>query len=206
MSTAVRFRRPRTSLATLPIDQRRGIMACGRYRHGGHALRVHVWRLLLSRQQQGSLGRGVAPKLMFLFFCDSASSSFVLHWGEKQVKSERFGLARAALWITVAAGPCLSGTAGFRVLLPLERTATLQRLLRIDLLHHHYAPCAHVIVGLLMLAYVGIHAALRLDDRVPPHKPYSHDRALLAFRRCCVGLYRRAAVRHPQFPEVHHVH
>lgn len=100
------------------------------------------------------------------------SSSVVLKWGEDRVKGGSFSSGRAALWMTVLLGLV------FLLLQAFEYTAHWKDLTpysdsygsifyTITTLH-----ALHVIVGLLMLAYVGI--LPRYGETVgTPHRVYS---------------------------------
>jgi heme/copper-type cytochrome/quinol oxidase subunit 3 len=98
-------------------------------------------------------------------------SSFVLQWGDRQVEAGRYGAARTALWITVGLGLV------FMVLQALEyadhwKTLTPQSdsygsiFYAITSFH-----ALHVIVGLLMLAFVGFLPRYGPTLR-PPYRAY----------------------------------
>jgi cytochrome c oxidase subunit III len=95
------------------------------------------------------------------------SSSAILMWGERQVKESRFAAGRIALWLTVALG------LGFLTLQGFEYTAHWRMLApysdsygsifyAITSLH-----AAHVVVGVLMLMYVGIIPRYGATARTP---------------------------------------
>jgi cytochrome c oxidase subunit III len=174
LSSAVQIPPPRTRLATLPIDQQRGLNA--------------MWLVILTEamlfvcmlgayyylgSNKDRWGEESPPDLMFPFILLAIllGSSIVLHWGERQVRVERFGAARIALWITVVLGIV------FTVIQSIEYVTQWKQLsissdsygsifYTITSLHG-----AHVIVGLLMLAYVGIQSRFGKAMR-SPHKPY----------------------------------
>ena len=174
LSSAVQIPPPRTRLATLPIDQQRGLNA--------------MWLVILTEamlfvcmfgayyylgSNKDRWGEESPPDLMFPFILLAIllGSSIVLHWGERQVRVERFGAARIALWITVVLGIV------FTVIQSIEYVTQWKQLsissdsygsifYTITSLHG-----AHVIVGLLMLAYVGIQPRFGKTMR-SPHKPY----------------------------------
>lgn len=118
------------------------------------------------------------PKLTLAFVMLGLllTSSLVLHWGEQQLKSRRFGVARVALAGTVLIGLCFVGVQvleyrnHLRTLTP--RTNVYGSIFYTITSFH----AAHVIVGLLMLSYVLILPRLEPVDR-PPYRPY-HNVAL----------------------------
>ena len=98
------------------------------------------------------------------------ASSVVLHWGERQVDSGRQGRGRAATAATILLG------VAFLAVQTLEYHRHLQRLqptsdaygsifYAITGLH-----AAHLVLGLLMLAYVLLLPDIN-GDRRPPHRP-----------------------------------
>jgi heme/copper-type cytochrome/quinol oxidase subunit 3 len=114
------------------------------------------------------------PELTFPFILLAIllASSFVLHWGEKRVQEERFGAGRIALWITVLMGLVFLGLQGYEYYdhwkeLTPQSDSYGSIFYTITSLH-----AAHVIVGLLMLAYIGILPRYGLTRRTP-HRPYT---------------------------------
>jgi len=113
------------------------------------------------------------PKLMYalIMLCVLLFSSFVLNWGERQMSAARYGAARAALWLTVLLG---LGFTGFQCLEYADHWKTLTPMsdsygsifYAITTFH-----AAHVVMGLLILAYVGI-LPTYAPTRVPPYRPY----------------------------------
>ena len=174
MSSAVQVPEREIDLAASPIDERRGwygmwcviatefmLFVCmfGAYYYLG--TNKYRW------------AEEVPPKLMYplILLVVLLGSSVVLKWGEDRVKREDFASARIALWITVVMG------LAFLLLQSFEYASHWKELTpysdsygsifyAITTLH-----AAHVVVGLLMLAYVGI--LPRYGDTVgSPHRVY----------------------------------
>jgi cytochrome c oxidase subunit III len=113
------------------------------------------------------------PKELYAFIMLAilVSSSFVLHWGERQVKRQRYGAARIALGITILMG---------LVFLAIQSVEYLDHWKDLTPYSDSYGSifytittfhAAHVIVGLLILIYTLIlprySPALR-----SPYRPY----------------------------------
>jgi heme/copper-type cytochrome/quinol oxidase subunit 3 len=118
-------------------------------------------------------GKESPPDLLFPFILLAIllGSSIVLHWGEQQVRAERFAAARIALWITVVMGLVFTAIQSWEYVtqwkqLSISSDSYGSIFYTITSLHG-----AHVIVGLLMLAYVGIQPRFGKTMR-SPHKPY----------------------------------
>jgi cytochrome c oxidase subunit III len=173
MST-VQIPPPKVSLATLPLDQKRGIhcMWC-----------VIATEAMLFVAMFGAyyyLGSNkdrwadeVAPKwwLALILMAILLASSAVLWWGEHQVKKERFTAGRIALWISVLLGIGFLALQGFEYAVEWKDVTPYSDtygsiFFTITTLH-----AAHVIAGLLMLMYVGVMPRYG-DTRRTPHKPY----------------------------------
>lgn len=98
-------------------------------------------------------------------------SSVVLHWGEKRVKKGRHGLGRIAVVVTMLLGGAFLVLSyfdyrhGFQHLLP---TSNAYGSIFYTIVSLHLA---HLLLGLLMLAYVLVLPSPEPNDR-PPHKPY----------------------------------
>lgn len=174
MSSVVQIPPPRTSLATLPIDQHRGI-------HGMYALILTEAMLFMCMfasyyylgNNKDRWAVDAAPKLVypFVLLAVLVSSSIVLNWGERRVKEERFGAARIALWCTVLLGLVFLMLQGFEYAsewkdMTPDSDSYGSIFYTITTLHG-----AHVIVGLLLLAYVGIQPRFGKTRRTP-HMPY----------------------------------
>jgi heme/copper-type cytochrome/quinol oxidase subunit 3 len=174
MSSAVQIPERDIDLAALPIDERRGwygmwcviatefmLFVCmfGAYYYLG--ANKYRW------------ADELPPKLMYplILLVVLLGSSLVLKWGEDRVKREEFTAARIALWITVAMGLV------FLLLQSFEYASHWKELTpysdsygsifyAITTLH-----AAHLVVGLLMLAYVGV--LPRYGDTLgTPHRVY----------------------------------
>ena len=133
-------------------------------RHGVHAVRLHVRGVLLSRHVIKIAGLTKLRRTLKYALHPaghSAQQQFRSGLGRTSGEERELRPARIALWITVLLGLGFLALQGFEYRYTLETTRALQRLLRLHLLRHHELHAAHVIVGLLMLMYVGIHAALR---------------------------------------------
>jgi len=174
VSSAVQIPPPRVQLATLPVDQRRGIwgMWCviateamlfmcifGAYYYPG------------SNKDRWATENPSPLHYPLILLVILLSSSFVLAWGEKQVKLDRFGAAALALWITVALGFIFLGVQGFEYRSHWAELAPYSNsygsiFYTITSLH-----AAHVIVGLLMLIYVGLLPRFAKAFR-SPHQAY----------------------------------
>lgn len=174
MSTIVQIPPPRARLALLPIDQTRGLQA--------------VWALISTESMLFMCMFGAyyylgnnkdrwaiekAPDLIypFVLLAILLSSSVVLHWGEIQVHKERFGAARAALWFTVLLGLIFLVMQGFEYAsewknLTPDTDSYGSIFYTITTLH-----AAHVIVGVMILMYVGVQPRYGFARRTP-HMPY----------------------------------
>jgi cytochrome c oxidase subunit 3 len=174
MISAYEVHERRIDLAGLPIDQERGwygmwcviatefmLFVCmfGAYYFLGN--NKYRW------------AEEMPPKLRYpiLLLIILVSSSGVLMWGEHQVKRANFFAGRLALWVTVAMG------IGFLILQSFEYADHWKQLTpysdsygsifyAITTLH-----AAHVVVGLLMLSFVGV--LPRYGETVgSPHRVY----------------------------------
>lgn len=174
MSTAVQIPPPRTSLATLPIDQRRGM-------DGMWALILTETMLFMcmfasyyylgNNKDRWALESPPHLTYPFILLAVLLSSSFVLHWGEIQVKAECFTAGRIALWFTVLLGLVFLALQGMEYAsewkdLTPDSDSYGSIFYTITTLHG-----AHVIVGLLLLGYVGIQPRFGITRRTP-HMPY----------------------------------
>jgi heme/copper-type cytochrome/quinol oxidase subunit 3 len=175
VSSTAQIAPPRASLATLPIDQRRGIYAMWAVIATEAMLFICMFgAYYYLGNNKDRWSQESAPELRFplILLVILLGSSFVLHWGERQVNGERFTLARAALWITVFLGLVFLALQGFEYYYHWSELAPYSDaygsiFYTITSLH-----AAHVIVGLMMLAYIGIQPRYGATIRTP-HKPYS---------------------------------
>lgn len=174
MSSLVQIAPPPAKLSTLPIDQSRGIQA--------------VWVLIATEAtlfacmfaayyylgtNKDRWATHEAPHLAFAFILLAIllASSAILHWGELQVNKERFRAGRIALWFTVLLGLAFLVLQGFeyasewRELTP-DTDSYGSIFYAITTLH-----AVHVIVGVLILMYVGLQPRYGFARR-SPHMPY----------------------------------
>lgn len=174
MST-VQIPPPQVSLATLPVDQKRGL-------HGMYCVIATEFMLFVAMfaayyylgSNKDRWADHVAPKwwLAVLLLIILLSSSFVLRWGEKQAESEHFGPARIALWITVLMGIGFLALQGFEYSVEWKDVTPYSDsygsvFFSITTLH-----ALHVIVGLMMLMFIGLMPRYGSTKR-SPHKPYT---------------------------------
>jgi cytochrome c oxidase subunit III len=174
LSSVVQIPPPRVKVATLPIDQTRGIQA--------------VWFLICTESMLFMSMFGAyyylgnnkdrwaiekAPHLVYPFVLLAVllSSSFVLHWGERQVNKERYGAARNALWFTVLLGLLFLALQGMEYAsewkdITPDTDSYGSIFYTITTLH-----AAHVIAGVLLLMYVGVQPRYGFARRTP-HMPY----------------------------------
>lgn len=175
MSSTVQIPPPQVSLSTLPLDQRRGL-------HGMWAVISTEFMLFVCMfgayyylgSNKDRWADETAPKwwMALILLAILLSSSVVLHWGEKQVKAERFGAGRIALWVTVVLGFVFLGVQGYEYRMEWNNLTPYSDsygsiFYTITSLH-----ALHVIAGLLMLMYIGIMPRYGETARTP-HKPYS---------------------------------
>jgi len=174
VSSLVQIAPPPAKLSTLPIDQSRGIQA--------------VWVLIATEAtlfacmfaayyylgtNKDRWATHEAPHLAFAFILLAIllASSAILHWGELQVNKERFRAGRIALWFTVLLGLAFLVLQGFeyasewRELTP-DTDSYGSIFYAITTLH-----AVHVIVGVLILMYVGLQPRYGFARR-SPHMPY----------------------------------
>ena len=175
MSSVAPITARRVILNTLPIDQHRGwyAMCC-----------VIATEFMLFVCMFGSyyyLGTNrhwndteTPPHLSYalILLAILLLSSLVLGWGERQVKTGAYVAARSALWVTVAIGiafvviQCFEYVDHWKTLAPYSDSYG-SIFYAITTLH-----AAHVVAGLLMLAYVGILPRYG-ETRGTPHRVYS---------------------------------
>jgi cytochrome c oxidase subunit 3 len=173
MST-VQIPPPQVSLATLPIDQKRGL-------HCMMCVIATEFMLFVSMfaayyylgSNKDRWADHTAPKwyLAVALLVILLASSFVLAWGERQAKAERIGPARVALWVTVLMGIGFMALQGYEYSMEWKEVTPYSDsygsiFYSITSLH-----ALHVIAGLLMLMYVGLMPRFGKTARTP-HKPY----------------------------------
>lgn len=174
MSSAVQIPERRIVLGDLPTDQRRGL-------YGMWCIIATEFMLFVCMfgayyylgTNKYRWAHEMPPHLRYplTLLAILLGSSFVLKWGEDQVKRGGFNMAKLALWATVLMGLV------FLLLQTFEYKAHWKDLTpysdsygsifyAITTLH-----AAHVVAGLLMLAYVGI--LPRYGETVgSPHRVY----------------------------------
>jgi cytochrome c oxidase subunit III len=114
------------------------------------------------------------PKLSYaiIMLAVLLSSSVILRWGEKQVERDRFVQGRIALGVTIFLGLVFLGLSALDYADHLQHVtpqASAYGSIFYTITSFHVA---HLIVGLLMLAYVLILPRVGRTDR-PPHRAYS---------------------------------
>jgi heme/copper-type cytochrome/quinol oxidase subunit 3 len=160
--------------ATFPIEDRRGIY--GMYTVIATELSLFICLFASYYFLGGNKDRWAVdqpPKLHYalIMLVVLLASSAVLIWGERQVKLQREGAARAAIFVTVLIGigfvvlQCLEYAEHWKTLTPASDSYG-SIFYTITTFHG-----AHVAMGLLLLAYVGI--LPRYGPTVaPPYRPY----------------------------------
>lgn len=174
MSSTVQIPPPRVSLATLPIDQRRGICAMWAVIATEAMLFVCMfgaYYYLGNNKDRWSLETPPHLKFPFILLAILLASSFVLGWGERRVKAKEFSAGKIALWATVLMGLVFLGLQGLEYRDHWKELAPYSDsygsiFYTITTLH-----AAHVIFGLMMLTYLGIMPRWGRTLRTP-HKPY----------------------------------
>jgi heme/copper-type cytochrome/quinol oxidase subunit 3 len=159
MISAYEVHERRIDLAGLPIDQERGWYGMWCVIATEFMLFVCMFgAYYFLGNNKDRWAQEMPPKLRYpiLLLVILLSSSGVLIWGEHQIKRANFLAGRLALWVTVAMG------VGFLILQSFEYLDHWKQLTpysdsygsifyAITTLH-----AAHVIVGLLMLCFVGV--------------------------------------------------
>ena len=164
----------RVVLNTLAIDQRRGSSG--------------MWCVLITEfmlfvcmfgaycylgSNKNRWASEMPPKLMYalILLAILLSSSGVLYWGEQRVKRGAFAAGRIALWITVLMGLVFLGLQAYEYLDHWKSLAPYSDsygsiFYALTTLH-----AAHVIVGLLLLCFIGVLPRFG-DTRGTPHRAY----------------------------------
>lgn len=173
-TTQVSIHPPIRSLEALPIDQRRGEYGMWCLIATEAMLFVCMfgsYYYLGTNKDRWAIDMPPSLKYPFILLAILVSSSVVLEWGKSRVLLERFSQARIALWVTVLMGLVFLMLQAFEY---VEHWKTLTPysdsygsiFYTITTLH-----ALHVIVGLLMLSYVGVMPRYG-DSRGSPHRPY----------------------------------
>ncbi len=159
---------------TWPIEDRRGIYGMYTLIATEGSLFVCLFAsyyFLGSNKDRWAIDHPPKLLLALIMLAVLVASSVVLHWGEKQVKLGRYGTGRIAVWATVLMGLVFLAIQGFeyadhwKTLTPYSNSYG-SIFYTITSFH-----AAHVIVGLLMLMYLGIlpNYGPAID---PPYRPY----------------------------------
>lgn len=158
MSTIANIPREETTGRVWPLDERRGVygMWCAIATEASLFVCLFASYFFLGSNKDRFV-IDQPPKLHYalIMLAVLIFSSIVLHWGERQIKKERYGAGRMALIATVAIG---LGFLALQALEYLDHWKTLTPysdsygsiFYAITSFH-----AAHVIVGLLILGYVG---------------------------------------------------
>ncbi|MHB8755019.1 MAG: cytochrome c oxidase subunit 3 [Candidatus Acidiferrales bacterium] len=162
------------SLQELPIDQHRGENAMWCLITTETMLFVCMfgsYYYLGTNKDRWATNVPPSLKYPFILLAILLASSVVLEWGKRQVKRRKFTAGRMALWITVAMGlvflllQAFEYLAHWKTLTP-DSDSYGSIFYVITTLH-----AAHVIVGLLLLGYVGVMPRYG-ETRASPHRPY----------------------------------
>jgi cytochrome c oxidase subunit III len=175
VSSPVQIAPPQVRLAGLPLDQRRGIDAMWAViaTEGMlFACMFAAYYYLGSNKDRWSMEMPPKFYLALILAAVLISSSFVLHWGERQVKAARFGAARMAVWITILMGLIFLGIQGYEYYDHWAELAPYSdsygsSFYAITSLH-----AAHVIAGLGLLGFLGVLPRYG-ETRRTPHRPYT---------------------------------
>jgi cytochrome c oxidase subunit 3 len=165
---------PRIRLSDLPVDQSRGITAVWftiATETTLFACMFGAYYYLGNNKDRWAIEK--APHLAYplVLLVILLASSLVLHWGERQVERERMRAGRAAVWITVAMGVLFlylqtrEYIADWKTITP-DTDSYGSILYTLTSLH-----AAHVIVGVLLLAFLGVLPRYGKTRR-SPHQPY----------------------------------
>ncbi|UWZ86682.1 cytochrome c oxidase subunit 3 [Occallatibacter riparius] len=173
MST-VQIPPPQVKVATLPIDQKRGLNAMWCVIATEFMLFVSMFgAYYYLGSNKDRWADHVAPKywLALILMAILLASSAVLMWGEKQAEAERFSMARIACWITILIGAGFMALQGYEYSVEWKDETPYSDsygsiFYTITTLH-----ALHVIAGLLMLLYIGVMPRYGWTRRTP-HKPY----------------------------------
>lgn len=174
MSSVVQIPPPPAKLRTLPIDQTRGIQgvwAVIATEATLFACMFGAYYYLGNNKDRWALEKPPHLIYPFVLLAILLSSSVVLHWGEKKVEKKEFRAGRIALWWSVLLGLLFLVLQGFEYAsewsdLTPDSDSYGSIFYTITSLH-----AAHVIVGVLILMYVGIQPYYGFARR-SPHMPY----------------------------------
>ncbi len=166
---------PQVGLATLPVDQNRGIYGMGCVIATEFMLFVAMfgaYYYLGSNKDRWADHVGPKYWLALLLMAILLASSAVLAWGETQVKAQRFVAARVACWITIAIGIGFLALQAFEYRVEWKSETPYSDsygsiFYSITTLH-----ALHVVAGLLMLMFIGVMPRYGWTRRTP-HRPYT---------------------------------
>jgi cytochrome c oxidase subunit III len=208
VSTTVQVVPPRTKLATLPIDQRRGMNCMWAVIATEFMLFVCMfgsYYYLGANKNRWAIEE--PPKLSYalILLVILLGSSFILRWGESQVIARRFIAGRIALWITVAMGLLFLVLQSFEFMSHWKKLAPYSDsygsiFYTITGLHG-----AHVVAGVLLLAFVGILPRYGPTSRTP-HNVYRTVSLYWHFVDAVWVLIVLMLYVIPNFQGSHHVH
>jgi cytochrome c oxidase subunit 3 len=165
---------PRQPGSGYPLDDNRGTWAISLLIATEATLFVCLFAsyfYLANNKNRWAIDEPPKMHLAFIMLAVLISSSFVLHWGEQQVKKERYGAARGALVVTILMGLGFIAIQSFEYLDHWKQltpyTDSYGSIFYTITTFH----AAHVIVGLIILIYTLIlprySPALR-----SPYRPY----------------------------------
>ena len=164
----------RVVLNALPIDQRRGINAMWCVIATEFMLFICMfgaYYYLGANKNRWAIE--MPPKLRYaiILLVILLASSGVLAWGEKRVKQGEFALGRIALWVTVFMGLIFLALQTYEYMDHWKTLAPYSDsygsiFYAITTLH-----AAHVVAGLLLLAFVGVLPRFG-ETRGTPHQAY----------------------------------
>jgi cytochrome c oxidase subunit III len=174
VSSVVQIAPPNIKLSTLPIDQTRGFWGVYWLIATESMLFVSMfgaYYYLGNNKDRWAIEKPPGLVYPFVLLAILVSSSIVLHWGELQVLKNRFRAGRIALWITVVLGLVFLVIQGFEYAkewkdITPDSDAYGSIFYTITTLH-----AAHVIVGILLLMFVGFFPRYGIMRR-SPHRPY----------------------------------
>lgn len=174
MSSTVQIAPPRTKLAALPVDQRRGMECMWAVIATEFMLFVCMfgsYYYLGANKNRWAINEPPVITYALILLVILLSSSFVLHWGERQVIAKRYGAARVALWATVLIGLLFLAIQSVEYISHWKKLAPYSDsygsiFYAITTLH-----AAHVVAGLLLLAFVGVLPWFG-ESRRSPHNAY----------------------------------
>lgn len=174
MSTVVQIPPPRTPLKTLPVAQDRGLYAmwCVIATEAMlFAAMFASYYYLGNNKDRWRIESAPGLAYPWIMFGVILVSNIVLYWGHRRVNAESFGAGRIALWIAFLFGAgflalqCFEIDAHWRYLTPVSDSYG-SIFYTIEFLF-----IAHMIMGMLLLGYVGLLPSYAPTLRTP-HKPY----------------------------------